>query len=802
VVDTPFEDRSSSEPTAGARVLLADDNADMREYVRRLLERRYNVEAVADGLAALEAARRHLPDLVLTDVMMPRLDGFGLLRDLRNDPQTRTVPIIMLSARAGEESRVEGLEAGADDYLVKPFSARELLARVRANLEMARLRRELTAEIEAERSRLKYIFDKAPAYVLVLRGPQHVFESVNPAYVQLVGERELIGKTVPEAFPEIEGQGVQGRTFLEILDQVYRTGEPYVGQGVPISIRRKTDANPTRIFVDFVYQPIFDPHGRVSGIFVHGVDVTSQKENEEALRLSEQHLELLSNTVPALIFYLDQERRYRTCNDAFTDWFGVPREQIIGMMVREFVGEQAWEVMGPRLERAYAGETVDYEVEAPYRFGGTRWIHAVYTPHRDLEGKVIGVVAFATDITRNRQLLAQEQAARRDAETANRLKDEFLATVSHELRTPLTSILGWAHMLRTGLVDNNKAAVALEAMERNARTQEQLIDDLLDVSRIVSGKLRLDVQPIDPVTTIEAAIDSLVPAAEAKRLRITKVIDTGVGAISGDADRLQQIIWNLLSNAIKFTPAGGRIQIRGERVNSHIEIVVSDTGIGIKPEFVPYVFERFRQADATATRAYGGLGLGLAIVRHLVELHGGQVTADSAGEGQGATFTVKLPLLTVYQRESSEEPAHPGAGDYLSQIESVDRLDGTRILAVDDEPDTSKLLKTMIEESGGEVTIATSADEALNVLARGKFDLIVSDIGMPGKDGYQFIQEVRSRPTNRGGTIPAVALTAYARTEDRLRALRAGYQMHVPKPIEYAELITVIASLVGRNHNT
>jgi CheY-like chemotaxis protein len=318
------------------------------------------------------------------------------------------------------------------------------------------------------------------------------------------------------------------------------------------------------------------------------------------------------------------------------------------------------------------------------------------------------------------------------------------------------------------------------------------------MSRIVTGKLRLDVRPVDPVLPIEAAIDSVLPAADAKRVRIQKAIEGGVAIVSGDADRLQQIVWNLLSNAVKFTPAEGLVQIRLERQNSHIEIHVTDSGIGIKPEFLPFVFDRFRQADATATRAYGGLGLGLAIVRHLVELHSGEVSAHSEGQGRGATFSVKLPPIAAYEPVASEERMNSRVDESLPQIDALGRLDGLRALVVDDEQDTCELLKTMLENSGAEVTIAKSAEEGLTALAHSQFHVILSDIGMPETDGYRFMLQVRQLPTDRGGRIPAVALTAYARTEDRLKALRAGYQMHVPKPIEYAELVTVMASLGGR----
>jgi PAS domain S-box-containing protein len=397
------------------------------------------------------------------------------------------------------------------------------------------------------------------------------------------------------------------------------------------------------------------------------------------------------------------------------------------------------------------------------------------------------------------RLLASEQEARREAESANRLKDEFLATVSHELRTPLTAIMGWAHLLRAGQIDAKGAGNALETIERNARAQSQLIDDLLDVSRIITGKLRLDVRQIDPSSFIESAIEALHPAAEAKDIRIQKVMDTGVISVAGDPARLQQVVWNLLSNAIKFTPKGGRVQVRLERVNSHIEIVVSDTGVGIRPEFLPHVFDRFRQADQATTRQHGGLGLGLAIVRHLVELHGGTIQAESRGEDQGATFTVKLPVVPVYQKENFDERVHPAARDALPSFGYPEKLDGLKILVVDDEGDTRELLSIGLKQCGAEVTLAGSVKEALEAIEKARPEILISDIGMPVEDGYELIKKVRALPAERGGKIPAIALTAYARTEDRLRALRTGYQMHVPKPVELAELVAVIASLVQRS---
>ena len=397
------------------------------------------------------------------------------------------------------------------------------------------------------------------------------------------------------------------------------------------------------------------------------------------------------------------------------------------------------------------------------------------------------------------QAAAQNERLYRQAEESSRLKEEFLATISHELRTPLSAILGWARMLRLGQLSPEDSIKALDTIERNARAQAQLVDDLLDVSRIITGKLRMDVRPADPNAFIDAAVESVRPAADAKGVRVQKVVDTGAISIPGDPVRLQQVIWNLLSNAIKFTPRGGRVQIRSERVNSHLEIVVSDTGQGISEDFLPHVFDRFRQADQKTSRQHGGMGLGLAIVRHLVEMHGGTVRASSDGEGKGATFTVTLPISPVYQVDASGGRVHPGARDLMPPDDPTDRLDGLRILAVDDEADTRELLRQGLEYCGAKVKVVGSAAEAIEALMSSVPDILISDIGMPGTDGFDLIRQVRALPPDRGAKVAAIALTAYTRIEDRLQALRAGYDMHVPKPVELAELCAVAASVARRN---
>ncbi|MGI8431034.1 MAG: hybrid sensor histidine kinase/response regulator, partial [Chthoniobacterales bacterium] len=370
----------------------------------------------------------------------------------------------------------------------------------------------------------------------------------------------------------------------------------------------------------------------------------------------------------------------------------------------------------------------------------------------------------------------------------------------HELRTPLNAIVGWSHLLGSdGQPSPEDLAEGLKVIERNARVQAQLIEDLLDMSRIISGKVRLNVQPVDLPEVIDAAVASVAPAAEAKGIRIQKVVEPLAGPVMGDPSQLQQIVWNLLSKAIKFTPKEGRVQIILKLVNSHLEIVVSDTGAGIRPEFLPHVFERFRQADATTTRRYGGLGLGLAIVKHLAEMHGGDVRAASPGENRGATFSVHLPLAIAHQHEahSAAPRAHPRTPSG-HPMECPPALDGAQILVVDDERDSRALVKRILEECAAIVTGASSAEEGFAALKRQKIDVIISDIGMPGMDGYQFIRAVRKLGDDEGGKSPAIALTAFARSEDRQRAMLAGFDMHIAKPVEPAELIAVVARLARR----
>jgi signal transduction histidine kinase/ActR/RegA family two-component response regulator len=540
---------------------------------------------------------------------------------------------------------------------------------------------------------------------------------------------------------------------------------------------------------------------------------------KEALELRTQELArslaLMGATLEATwdgILVTDEGGRVTAFNERFAEMWRVPgdiataMDRIQAHMAGQFADRQA-----------YLDRVAGIHITAPPESHGVLEladgrVFEGFSKTQVVDGRTVGRVWTFRDITEHRraeeaarqaaeerrQLLESEQFARGEAERANSMKDEFLATVSHELRTPLNAILGWAHLLRTGSMTEAQVHQGIEVIERNARAQTQLIEDLLDMSRIISGKMRLDIQTVDPVAFVEAAIQTVRPAAEAKGIRLSTLLDPGAGPINGDPNRLQQVVWNLLSNAIKFTAREGRVQVVLERVNSHIEIAVADTGVGIKPEFLPHVFDRFRQEKASRTRSATGLGLGLSIVKHLVELHGGSVHAISAGEGQGATFTVCLPLTVVQREGDPGRRLHPRGLSRTSPLFRPPDLSGIKVLVVDDQPDARDMIKRVLEDCDADVVTAGSAAEALRAVEEGRPDVLVSDIGMPDVDGYELLRRIRALGPPPGGHLPAIALTAFARSEDRTRALRAGFLAHVAKPVEPSELLATVASVVGR----
>jgi signal transduction histidine kinase/CheY-like chemotaxis protein len=643
----PAPGPSSSGPHApsdlAVRVLVADDNADMREYVSRILGERWAVEAVADGAAALEAARRSRPDVIISDIMMPGLDGFGLLRQLHDDERTRGIPVILLSARAGEEARIEGLQAGADDYLVKPFSARELVARVQAQAMRAKMR-----SVEAAHARrLASIFENAPVGVALLRGPNHVFEYANRPYLELVGGREVAGKAVREALPELEGQGV-----FERLDEVRETARPHVGRSLRLLVDRG-GPEPAEAFFDFVYQPLSD------------------------------------------------------------------------------------------------------------------------------DGEITGIAVVVFEVT-------ELAASRRDAESANRAKDEFLAMLGHELRNPLAPILTALQLMQlrgvTG-ADRERAII-----ERQVKHVVGLVDDLLDVSRITRGQVHLHLEPVAVAEVVAQAIEMTAPAIEARRHALRVDVPAGL-RVDGDRARLAQIVANLLTNAAKYTDAQGTIVVSAARQADTVVLRVSDTGRGIPADMLPRVFDLFVQEYQDIQRAQGGLGIGLAIVRSLVHAHGGSVSAESAGPGRGSTFTVTLP--------ARQPTVGPAAGAAAPAAQGV-RSGGTRILIVDDNVDAAQLLAQSLKALGHTTALAHDGPSALAAASQFRPAIALLDLGLPVMDGFELGRRLRDDPGLAG--IVLVALTGYAQAVDRERTAAAGFDAHLVKPVDVMHLDSLVrARIAGRD---
>jgi hypothetical protein len=530
----------------------------------------------------------------------------------------------------------------------------------------------------------------------------------------------------------------------------------------------------------------------------------------ESIRLAEaqarslqERFEAMANSIPQLAWMAGPDGSIFWYNRRWHEYCGTTLEQMQGW---------GWQSVHdpdelPRVIETWkaalaSGEPWEDTFPLRRHDGEFRWHLSRAMPFRDDLGNLLFWFGTNTDITEQRRraderhtLLESERAARQEAERVSRMKDEFLANVSHELRTPLNAIFGWTQILKMGNASDPKAvAEGIDVIDRNVRVQTQLIEDLLDVSRIISGKIRLDVQRVELAAVVGGAIESVRPMAEAKAVRLEQVIDPLAGPVSGDPGRLQQVVWNLLTNAIKFTPKGGKIHVLVERVNSHVELSVTDTGQGISPEFLPHLFERFSQADASTTRRHGGLGLGLSIVKNLVELHGGTVRAISAGEGHGATFLISLPVRVAKETVERDTALRmPTVAAPALNCEQP-QLRGLKVLVVDDERDAREFVKRLLVDCHAIPQLAASADEAKKLLTTFKPDLILSDIGMPGEDGYEFMRGIRSQ----GVKTPAIALTAFARSEDRIRSIQAGYQTHLSKPVEPAELITLVASLAKR----
>jgi PAS domain S-box-containing protein len=678
---------------------------------------------------------------------------------------------------------------------------------------------QLLQQFEKQSRLFERIASSTPDFIYVL-DLQARFLYANRRLLEVWGKtaEQAIGKSLPElGYPDWHVQ-----MHLRELKQVIDTKQPVKGE-VPF-----TGGSGISGVYEYIFTPVLDPQGNVEVIAGTTRDVSERKRadeerdrNNQALRESEARLRQLADAMPQIVWAARPDGTLDYFNQRWFEYVG--RETVAATQASEpktEVNPPDWSRHihpedHPRVAAIWA-ESV--KTGQPYRTefrmrnsqGNHCWFLVRAEPARDNAGNIVRWFGTCTDITERKtieeerqRLLEVERTARAQADRSGRIKDEFLATLSHELRTPLNAILGWATILASHTPDAEELRDGLETIQRNARAQTQIIEDLLDMSRIVNGKVRLEVQPAYLSTVLQAAMETVQPAADARGVRMHAVLDPHAGPVSGDPGRLQQIFWNLISNAVKFTPRGGQVQVVLERVNSHLEASIADTGEGISPDFLPHVFDRFRQADASTTRRHGGLGLGLAIVKQLVELHGGTVRVKSPGLGKGSTFTVALPLTVLHPETTQglEERRHPfGETTANLAVIALDcrQLKGVRVVVVDDEPDARALVKRVLERCGAAVRIAATAEEAIGFIKAEKPDVLVSDIGMPREDGYALIRRVRSLDPSSGGNIPAIALTAYARTEDRIRAVQAGFQTHVVKPVEPVELITMVESLVKR----
>ena len=671
-------------------------------------------------------------------------------------------------------------------------------------LAVARLAAE-NAKLRGRVEELQALLDVLPIGVFVAHDPQCSTISCNPAGSQLLGipPGNNCSKTGPQAagLPfRVLKDGVEVPPTELPIQRAARTGRAVEGEEYEVV---RGDGSSVTLY-QFA-SPLQATDGSVRGCLGVMVDITVRKQMERALKESRAREErqrrvyeaILTNT-PDLAYVWDLNHRFVYANEGLLQMWGKRWEEAIGKTCLE-LGYEPWhaEMHDREIEQVVATKR-SVRGEVPF-FGsqGRRVYDYILVPVLGENGEVEAVAGTTRDVTDRKALedqrervISSERLARLTAERAGKLKDEFLATLSHELRTPLNAILGWVQILKKRPPTPEVLEQALAVIDRNAAAQSRLIGDLLDMSRIISGKVRIEMQPVDLAVVIEAALEAIRPAAEAKGVVLEWVLEPLTAPVHGDPTRLQQVLWNLLSNAVKFTARGGGVKLVLVRANAHAELSVRDTGQGIDSQFLPHVFERFRQADSSPSRSYGGLGLGLAIVKQLVELHGGGVQATSEGEGKGATFTVRLPLAEAHLQRAVQRTGSPAT----LQRPVAPRLEGLRVLVVDDEPDARNLLRHLLEECSAEVLLASSVDEAIVAARRSLPDVILSDIGMPGRDGYELIAALRQD----GISVPAAAVTAFVRAEDRARALSAGFQTHISKPFEPDELLATVAAMVRK----
>ena len=659
----------------------------------------------------------------------------------------------------------------------------------------------------ADERRFQYLISGISDYAIYMLDPNGYVSSWNAGANRFKGyvAQEILGEHFSRFYtPEDREAGKPARALAIALKEGKYEAEGW---------RVRKDGS--RFWAHVVIDPIYNEEGVLLGFAKVTRDVTERKRAEDALRDSERRFRLLVNGVTDYaLFMLSPEGTVTNWNPGAERIHGYAQDEITGSHFSRFYTPEDQDVGLPQRALETAGATGRFEAEGlRVRKDGSRfWAHVVIDAIHDDDGTLLGFAKLTRDLTgqkrtealeiagrEHEQVLEAERSARIEAQRVTRIKDEFLATLSHELRTPLSSILGWTQVLklRADVLKPAEIKRAVEVIDRNARAQVRLIEDLLDLNRIMAGKVRLVVKQVSLLEIVQSVIESVEPGAKAKDIRLESRLEADAPPVAGDSDRLQQVVWNLLSNAIKFTGKGGRVDVVLRRAGASTVLSVADTGIGIPESFLPRVFDRFSQNDASTTRSFGGLGLGLAISKQLVELHGGTIRASSPGEGRGATFFVELPLAAVPAR-SDDLPAEPAIADAARPRSALlPTLDGVHVFVVDDEADGRELLRRVLEDQAATVTALSSGEEALKALRHAKPHLIVSDIGMPVMDGYQLMRTLRAREA-KGERIPAVALTAFARADDRKRALLAGYQAHLAKPFDVAELVLVAADLTKR----
>lgn len=712
-----------------------------------------NLVRAASGDDALRYLLDNEVAVILMDVYMPDLDGLQTAELIRGRHRSRNIPIIFLTADStGGRHLSRGYSLGAVDYIVKPIEPDILRSKVAVFVELFKKTRKIKRQAE------------------LLEEKNLELENANLERLKMLID---LGQ---ELSAEHEPAGVLER-FCRSARQIIQAQQAAIGIIEDRAAQAGADNGEDKL------RYFFRCSDAEETIYTDGVP-------PELKRVLKR---LVARRLPLRLNDADDILRTNGKTSELVHCF-------LGAPMLSATGVRGWVYLINKLD-------ADDFTEADERLAATLATQVAVA----YENAVLYSEAqrhaseLQLEITERKQaeeerakLLVREQAARAEAEQANRTKDEFLATLSHELRTPLSAILGWSHLVRTGKLDEPQMSRAFETIERNARSQSQLIDDLLDVSRIITGKLQIEPRAVDLCAVIDSACEAVRPAFEAKHIKVETELKASGCYVPGDPNRLQQIFWNLLSNAVKFTPEKGKVRIVASRENSHVRISVSDSGIGITPEFLPYIFDRFRQADGSTTRVHGGLGLGLSIVKHLVQLHGGEVEVESEGKNRGATFTVSLPLVSGISPEKTENGVSTQIEGNGLPASFATLLDGLRILVVDDELDSRDLVNAIVTRCGGEVKCCESAAEAMKTFRDWKPHLLVSDIGMPVEDGYTLITKIRKLRLKLAKEIPAIALTAYATDDDRARSLAAGFQVHVAKPIEPEVLVKSIASAVGR----